>query len=198
MIRSLGDKTPRIAASAFISEAAYIIGDVEIGEDSGVFPGAVIRGDFAGIKIGRSTMVEDNTVIHTGEPLEIGDRNTIGHNVVIHCRKIGSFCLIGNNATILDEAVIGNFCIIAAGSLVSPGAIIPDYSLVVGLPGVIKPLTPAQKERLENNGEAYARMLERYRKQPELGSRPLPGEDLSQAPCGRKPLSDRKPKKGLL
>jgi carbonic anhydrase/acetyltransferase-like protein (isoleucine patch superfamily) len=176
MIRSFGDKTPHIAESAFVSEAAYIIGDVEIGEDSGVFPGAVIRGDFASIKIGRNTMVEDNTVIHTGEPLEIGDRNTIGHNVVIHGRKIGSYCLIGNNATILDEAVIGDFCIIAAGCLVSPGAKIPDHSMVVGLPGVIKPLTPTLKKRLENNGQAYARILEQYKRQPELKSRPLPME----------------------
>lgn len=168
MIRSFGEKTPRIAASAFISEAAYIIGDVTIGEDSGVFPGAVIRGDFARIAIGHNTMIEDNTVIHTGEPLEIGNRITIGHNVVIHCRKIGNFCLIGNNATILDEAVIGDFCVIAAGCLVSPGMTIPDYSMVVGLPGVIKPLPPALKKRLERNGQAYGQLLQQYRKQPEL------------------------------
>ena len=164
MIRGFGDKTPRIAASAFISEAAYIIGDVTIGEDSGVFPGAVIRGDFAGITIGQNTMIEDNTVIHTGEPLEIGNRNTIGHNVVIHCRKIGNYCLVGNNATILDEAVIGDFCVIAAGCLVSPGMIVPDYSMVVGLPGIIKPLTPALKKRLERNGQAYGQLLQQYRK----------------------------------
>jgi len=189
MIRSLGDKTPRIAASAFISEAAYIIGDVEIGEDSGVFPGAVIRGDFAPIKIGRKTMVEDNTVVHTGEPMEIGDRNTIGHNVVIHGRRIGNYCLIGNHATILDEAVVGDFCIIAAGSLVSPGANIPDYSMVVGIPGVIKPLTPALKKRLEHNGQMYGRLLEQYRKQPELSSRRLPGENRLQALPRQKPVS---------
>lgn len=170
MIRSFGNKTPRIAESAFVSEAAYVIGDVEIGEDSGVFPGAVIRGDFASIKIGRNSMVEDNCVIHTGEPLEIGDRVTIGHNVVMHGLKIGNHCLIGNNATILDKSIIGNFCIIAAGCLLSPGMKVPDNSMVMGLPGVVKPLSSAMKKRLEGNGQAYARLLKQYKQQFELKS----------------------------
>jgi carbonic anhydrase/acetyltransferase-like protein (isoleucine patch superfamily) len=170
MIRSFGNKTPRIAESAFVSEAAYVIGDVEIGEDSGVFPGAVIRGDFASIKIGRNSMVEDNCVIHTGEPLEIGDRVTIGHNVVMHGLKIGNHCLIGNNATILDKSIIGNFCIIAARCLLSPGMKVPDNSMVMGLPGIIKPLSSAMKKRLEGNGQAYARLLKQYKQQFELKS----------------------------
>jgi len=73
VIRGFGDKVPRIAASAFISEAAYVVGDVEVGENSSVWPGAVLRGDFAPIKIGSNTQVEDNCVIHTGEPLTIGE-----------------------------------------------------------------------------------------------------------------------------
>lgn len=171
MIRSFGNKTPRIAESAFISEAAYVIGDVEIGENSGVFPGAVIRGDFASIKIGRSTMVEDNCVIHCGEPLEIGDHNTIGHSVVIHCTRVGSHCLIGNHATILDNAVIGDNCVIAAGCLVTPGMKVPDNSLVVGLPGVIKEM-PAEmmKRRKGGGGQAYSDLLKQYKQQPELKS----------------------------
>src|SRR5512135_3563500 len=98
MIRGFDGKAPRIAPSAFISEAAYVVGDVEIGEGSGAWPGAVIRGDFATIKIGRNTMVEDSTVVHSGGMIEIGDNVIIGHDVVVHCRRIGSNCLIGNNA----------------------------------------------------------------------------------------------------
>ncbi len=66
MIRSVNGKTPKIAESAFVSEAAYVIGDVEIGENSGIWPGAVVRGDFASIKIGSNTMIEDNSVLHGG------------------------------------------------------------------------------------------------------------------------------------
>jgi carbonic anhydrase/acetyltransferase-like protein (isoleucine patch superfamily) len=64
MIRGFNGKTPRIAESAFISETAYIIGDVEIGEHSSVWPGAVIRADFGKAKIGKNSAVEDNCVIH--------------------------------------------------------------------------------------------------------------------------------------
>ena len=123
MIRSFENKTPKIANSAYVDEAAIIIGDVEIGENSGVFPGAVLRGDFAHIKIGNNTMIEDNSVVHSGEDLEIGDNVTVGHGVVVHGTRIGNHCLIGNNATILDNSKIGNFCVIAAGALVSTGMI---------------------------------------------------------------------------
>ncbi len=166
MIRSVNGKTPKIAESAFISEAAYVVGDVEIGENSGVWPGAVIRGDFAHIKIGNNTMIEDNCVIHTGMPIEIGDNVTVGHGVVVHGEKIGSNTLIGNNATILDNSVIGNLCMIGAGSLVSPGMEIPDESLVMGLPARIKgKVTPMQMQRLTSGPQSYLELVKLYKKE---------------------------------
>ena len=91
VIRSVLGETPKIAESAFISEAAYVVGDVEIGENSGVWPGAIIRGDFANIKIGCYTMIEDNSVLHTGRvSMEIGDNVIIAHNAVVH-GKISEF-----------------------------------------------------------------------------------------------------------
>jgi len=68
VIRSVNDKTPLVAESAFVSEAAYVVGDVEIGENCGIWPGAVVRGDFGRIRIGRKSSVEDNCVIHSGSP----------------------------------------------------------------------------------------------------------------------------------
>ena len=138
MIRAFDGKTPKIANSAFVSEAAYVIGDVEIGENSGVWPGAVIRGDFGSIKIGRNTQIEDNTVIHTGTKMEIGDNVTIGHSVVVHCLKIGNHVLVGNNATVLDFAEIGDNCIIGANSMVATGQKIPSNSFVIGVPAEVK------------------------------------------------------------
>ncbi|MDD5190301.1 MAG: gamma carbonic anhydrase family protein [Dehalococcoidales bacterium] len=171
MIRSFDGKTPKIAESAFISEVAYIIGDVEIGENSGVFPGAVIRADFASIKIGKNTMIEDNCVVHSGSPVVIGDNNTVGHNVVLHGSKIGNNCLIGNNATILDNAQIGDFCVIAASSLVSQGAMVPDNSLLVGVPGVVKSeISEVMKKRLLSGNQSYQRLIQRYKQQNELNS----------------------------
>jgi len=166
MIRSFGDKTPVIAESAFVSEAAYVIGDVEIGEGSGVFPGAVIRGDFAGIKIGRNTMVEDNSVIHSGGPVEIGDNVTIGHSVVVHCSKIGNNCLIGNNSTVLDNAEVGSYCIVGAGCVVSQGMKIPDNSFVVGVPAEIKGQVSTERwERRRSGRGGYSEMVRRYKEQ---------------------------------
>ena len=110
MIKPFNGKTPKIANSAFISEQAYIVGDVEIGENSSVWPGTVIRGDHARITIGENTQIEDNCTVHTGFPMTIGDNVHIGHNVVVHCSCIGNTTLIGNHATLSEYAEIGNCC----------------------------------------------------------------------------------------
>lgn len=172
MIRNLGSKTPKIAESAFVSEAAYVIGDVEIGENSSVWPGAVIRGDFGNIKIGNNTAIEDNCVIHSGTPsapigeVTIGDRVHIGHGAVINCRKIGNNVLIGMNSTILHDAEIGDFCIIAAGCLVSQGMKIPDNSFVAGVPGEIKgKASPQQLWWVKQGPQGYAELAEQYKQQ---------------------------------
>jgi len=172
MIRSLGDKIPRIAKSAFVSEAAYVVGDVEIGENSSVWPGAVIRGDFGKIKIGKNTAVEDNCVIHSGSrstpvgDVTIGDKVHIGHGAVINCRRIGNSVLIGMNATILHDAEIGNFCIIGAGCLVSQGMQIPDKSFVAGVPGEIKgEVTPQQLWWVEQAPKNYDELAKQYKEE---------------------------------
>ena len=166
MIRSINGKTPIIHDTAFVSEAAYVVGDVTLGKNSGIWPGAVVRADFAPIMIGEGTMIEDNSVVHTGAPLEIGDNVIIGHGVVVHCKKIGNNCLIGNNATVLDNAVIGNNCIIGAGSLVRPGTIIPDFSFVVGVPAEIKKKIPKERRRNAKEGlTAYVALMHQYKKQ---------------------------------
>lgn len=150
MIRSVNNKTPKIAESAFVSEAAYIVGDVEIGENAIVWPGAVLRGDFGKIKIGQNTAVEEGCVIHSGSLSGVGDvvieeNVVIGHGAVLNCRKIGNNTLIGMNSTILHDVEIGNFCIIAAACLVSQGMKIPDKSFVAGVPGKIKGEASAQQ-----------------------------------------------------
>jgi len=172
MIKSLGDKTPKIADSAFVSEAAYVIGEVEIGENSSVWPGAVIRADFGSIKIGDNSAIEDNCVIHSGTPSKssyrekvvIGDNVHIGHGAVVNCRKIGNNVLIGMNATILHDAEIGDFCIIGAGCLVSQGMKVPDKSLVIGVPGKIKGKpSDGQLWWVEHGPQIYAKLARQYK-----------------------------------
>jgi len=138
LIRSLGDKKPKIAESALVSECAYIVGDVEIGENCTVWPGAVIRGDFGSIRIGKNSHIEDNVVLH-GAPssLDIGDNVLIGHGAVVDARRIGNKVLIGMNATVLHEVETGDGCIIAAGAVVTQGMQIPSGSFVTGVPAKI-------------------------------------------------------------
>jgi len=153
MIRSFNGKSPKIAESAYVSEAAYVVGDVEIGEESNVWPGAVIRGDFGKITIGRNTAVEDNCVIHSGTPsarvgdVFIGDRVIIGHGI-------------------LHDAEIGSHCVIGACCLVGQGVKIPDHSFVVGVPGKIKGKpTPEQLWWTREGYKEYLELLHRYKKE---------------------------------
>jgi len=158
MIKSFNGKTPDIAESAFVSESAYIVGDVRVGENTGVWPGAVVRGDFSSIRIGSNSDVEDNCVLHTAVPMEIGDNVIIGHGAVIHGRKVGSNSIIGMNATILDEAEIGDYSIVAAGCVVTEKMKIPSHSFVAGVPAEIKgKITAKQMAWLEKHSLYYSK-----------------------------------------
>ncbi len=157
--------TPEVAASAYVSESALVMGSVIIGERSGIWPGAIVRGDFATIRIGAGTIIEDNVVVHTGQDQTIGDNVIVGHGAVIHCRSIGNNTLIANNATVLDDAEIGDFCIIGAGAVVSPGMKVPDRSLVFGVPGkIVGEVKEHQLRRLERGNASYLAMFDQYRK----------------------------------
>lgn len=166
MIKTFNGKEPTISRSAYIFQSAWIVGDVHIGDCSGILPGVVIRGDFASIRIGKNTFIEDNCVIHSGAPLEIGDNVMIGHSAVVHGRKIGNHTLIGNNATVLDNSEIGDHCVIGAGCVVNAGMKIPDRSFVVGVPGKIKrQVESGAIKRHEAGIQVYLELFERYREE---------------------------------
>jgi gamma-carbonic anhydrase len=120
-----------------------VIGDVEIGEETGVWMCTVIRGDVNAIRIGRRTNVQDGTVVHamTGtHPTTIGDSVTIGHGAIIHGCTIEDQVLVGMGAIVLNGAVVGSGSIVAAGTLVTEGMKVPAKSLVMGAPGKVKRL----------------------------------------------------------
>lgn len=168
MIRSFANKTPKIAQSAWVSEAAYVIGDVEIGENSAVWPGAVIRADFTKIRIGKNTDIEDNCVIHgmPEETMDIGDNVAITHGAVVHSRSIGNDVLIGFNAAILPYAEVGNLCFIAASSVVPEGMKIPDGSFVAGAPAEVKgKISKKQIAWIEGHLLVYPPMAKRFKEQ---------------------------------
>ena len=162
MIRSLDGKTPKIHPSAFVSEAAYIVGDVSIGENTSIWPGAVIRGDYGKIVIGRNCSIQDNCVLHTDDYLELGDNVLMTHGAVVHGGTIGNNVLIGVNAAVLESAHVGNYCLIGACALVLADANIPDNSLVLGVPGRVSALTEEHQERLKDPTALYVRNARRY------------------------------------
>ncbi len=164
MIKAFDGNEPRISESAYICQTAYIIGNVQIGDQSGILPGVVIRGDFASVQIGRSTFIEDNSVLHCGSPMEIGNSVIVGHSAVIHGKKIGNNTLVGNNATILDNSEIGDYCVIGAGCVVGTGMKIPDRSFVVGVPGKVQgEVNSGFMKRLESGIQSYLELFEKYR-----------------------------------
>lgn len=140
MIKDLKDKKTNIHEDTFMAETADVMGDITIGKGSSLWYGAVARGDMNYITIGEYTNVQDNATLHvdTNSPLEIGNYTTIGHNAVVHGCKVGSNCLIGMGAIILNDAVIGDNCIIGAGAVVTERTIIPPNSLVIGTPGKVR------------------------------------------------------------
>jgi carbonic anhydrase/acetyltransferase-like protein (isoleucine patch superfamily) len=138
MIRSVNGKTPKIHPGAFVSEAAYVIGDVEIGEGSSVWPGSVVRGDAGKIVIGKNTCIQDNSVVHGDADVDIGDDVVVAHRVVCHGRSIGNRVLLGNGCIVNDGVHIGDDSLIASGAMVVDRMDIPARSVVAGLPARIR------------------------------------------------------------
>jgi len=154
-IRTYQGKTPSLGERVFVDASAVVIGDVEIGTDSSVWPLVVIRGDMHRIRIGARTSVQDGSVLHIthagpfnpdGFPLTIGDEVTIGHKVLLHGCTLGSRILVGMGSIVMDGAVIEDEVILGAGSLVPPGKVLESGFLYVGSP--VKKARPlSDKER---------------------------------------------------
>lgn len=171
MIRSLNGVKPRIHPTAFISELAYVVGDVEIGEGSSVWPGTVVRADMGSIKIGKNTCIQDNSVVHGDADVVIGDNVVIAHRVVCHAKFVGNRVLLGNGAIVNDGVDIGDDCILAAGCMVVDNMEIPAKSIVMGVPARIRgEVSDEQMARNKWFNDVYLELTERYMKDGELGS----------------------------
>lgn len=165
-IRGLNGKTPRIHPTAFISEAAYVVGDVEIGEGSSVWPGAVVRADSGSIVIGKRTCIQDNSVVHGDADVAIGDDVVIGHRVLCHAKTVGSGTLLGNGCVVNDGVVIGAESLIGAGAMVVDGMEIPPRSVAVGVPArVRRPVTDDDLARIKTYRDIYIRNTAAYKRE---------------------------------
>ncbi|TAK45091.1 MAG: gamma carbonic anhydrase family protein [Betaproteobacteria bacterium] len=162
----IGDKAPRIAQSAYVAHEATVIGDVALGERASLWPGVVVRGDNAAIRIGDASNIQDGAVLHAdpGCPLTIGQGVSVGHQAMLHGCTIGDNSLVGIQAVIMNNAVIGRDCIVGAGSVIPEGKRFPDRSLILGAPArVVRQLDDADAATLRANAESYARRQDFFR-----------------------------------
>ena len=167
MIEKLAHLTPVVPSSCFVHSAASIIGQVTLGENVSVFPGAVLRGDIAAITVGKNSNIQDNACLHVNynTPCEIGCAVSIGHGAVVHGSKIGDNVLVGMNAVIM-ESEVGPNCIIGAGAVIPAGRRIPAGSLVMGVPGkIVRSLEEEEANAILDNARAYVRAIAIYKKQ---------------------------------
>jgi len=159
--------SPRIHARAFVHTSAVVIGDVEIGEQSSVWPNVTMRGDDGPIVIGCRSSIQDGTVVHMTGGLStttVGDRVTVGHGAILHGCTIEDDCIIGMGSIILDNAVIERGCIVGAGALVPPGKRVPAGSVVVGNPfRLLRACTPKDREFIEFSWTEYVERTRQYR-----------------------------------
>lgn len=173
-LRTFLGAPPLIAPSAWIDPLALVIGQVEIGERSSVWPMTVIRGDVHFIRIGAETNIQDGSILHVshdsrfqpgGAPLIIHDRVTIGHQVVLHGCEIQESCLIGSGSRILDRALVQPRTLVGAGSLVPPRQLLDSGYLWHGTPvRRIRRLTAQELEYLDYSAQHYVHLAEQHRR----------------------------------
>ncbi|MDP2229699.1 gamma carbonic anhydrase family protein [Methylotenera sp.] len=171
-IQNFQNKTPQLATGVYVHEAATIIGEVSLGENSSVWPGAVIRGDINFIRIGKNSNIQDLSMLHVnhkssadpeGSPILIGDNVTIGHTVILHGCTIEDECLIGMGSIVMDKVLVQKHVLLAAGSLVPEGRILDSGYLYVGRPAKkIRALTLEEIAHFMYSADNYVKLKNAY------------------------------------
>jgi carbonic anhydrase/acetyltransferase-like protein (isoleucine patch superfamily) len=139
-IYEIDGMAPRIDPSAYVHPDAVVIGNVTIGAESTIWPGAVLRGDYGVITIGARTSIQDGSVIHaTAEhATTVGDGCVVGHLVHLEGCTLENDCLAGSGSVILHRSVIGQGATVGANAVVTNDLVVPAGALAVGVPAVIK------------------------------------------------------------
>lgn len=174
MIYRLGERSVVVEGPCFIAQNATLVGSVVIKRDASIWFNVTVRGDTDLITIGEETNIQDGSVLHTDEgiQLEIGRGVTVGHKAMLHGCSIGDGSLIGIGATVLNRARIGKHCIVGAHALVTEGKVFPDRSLLVGAPArVVRTLDDAAVRKLEESAAHYVDNAKRYLKQLRVDER---------------------------
>ena len=172
-IRPYLDRLPRLGARAYVDPAATLIGDVELGDDASLWPGAVVRGDVNFIRIGARSNLQDGCIVHVshdgphaklgGFATVIGDDVTIGHNAIVHACRLEDATLVGMGAIVLDGAIVRRHGFVGAGALVAPGKVVGEAEMWLGNPARrVRVLSDAEIEGLYYSAAHYVRLKDQY------------------------------------
>lgn len=163
-IYALGDRVPSIHPDAFVHPDATIIGDVRLGPEASVWPGAVLRGDFGTVIVGARTSIQDGAVVHATPELAtvVGAGCVVGHLVHLEGCEIEDSCLIGSNSVVLHRATIRTGATVGASAVVTNGTEVPAGALAIGIPATIK-LGASSAAAIRRGADAYAENAKRYR-----------------------------------
>ena len=164
-------RRPVIDETAYIFPSATVIGDVVIGRNTWVGPGAVLRGDYGRIEVGGYTAIEDNCVVHSrpGETTRIGSHVTMGHNAVVHTSTIKDWAVIGMGSVVSDFAVLGEWSAVGEGAVVKNNDNIPDRKIAVGIPAkVVADVNGKYVELWTTYKERYNAFCKSYRESLEI------------------------------
>ncbi len=155
---SLGDNSPSLGNSVYISESADVIGRVHVGDHASIWFNSVVRADINDIHIGAETNIQDLSILHVVHklPLIIGRQVTVGHKVTLHACEVEDNCLIGMGSILLDGVKVGRSSVVAAGSLLPPGKKYPGGVLIMGNPGkVVRELTEEERHQYGQHYKSY-------------------------------------------
>ena len=177
LVLPFGNLVPRIAGDAFIAANATVIGDVEIGAQSGIWFGCVVRGDGNSIRIGDRTNIQDGTVIHVnaerdggrgavGWRTTIGSDITVGHMALLHACTLEDGAFVGMKACVMDGCVVEGQGMVAAGALLTPGKRVRKGELWAGSPArLMRQMSAAEFEYLTYSARHYVELAAAYRRQ---------------------------------
>lgn len=171
-VRRFENHTPQLAAGVYVDDTALVIGDVQIGADSSIWPYTVVRGDVNRIRIGSGSNIQDHSTLHVthksennpeGAACQVGDDVTVGHQVILHACQIESKCLIGMGSIIMDNVRVGEYSLIGAGSLVTENTELEGGYMWLGRPARrVRALSKEERAYIEYSARNYVRLKQRH------------------------------------
>ncbi len=164
----IGNKTPQVADSAYVTREATLVGEVILGDKVSVWFGAVLRGDNEPLRIGAGSNIQEGAVLHAdpGYPLTLGENVSVGHQAMLHGCTVGDGALVGIQAVILNGAVIGANSLVGAGAVVTERKVFPERSMILGAPAkLVRQLSDEEVAGIRRIADNYASRAAQYRQE---------------------------------